>query len=376
MNTSCKCAALGLLAAFALAGCGAPGSAATEPTVPAEVTDPTPTGTVSPEPTASPQPSLTPTQAVLDLEILEWGEFPIMRLADPDNTDTHVEVLIRNPNDFPVRIDRSTDELRLVNAAGEVVFTNPGSVYYIWEGEWMLPGETAALSACVCFWTSGLERQEFETLELVVPLEPATDLAYTLDVEVTLGEWFSRGGGRGFGAEINWTNTSDQVLEEFSVRVMARDANGRHVGVAFYGALIAGNDEPIQPGEGGNGLVHDNMIDYMNPPELEYEVNAIGLLVLPSRALLAEWEGIPIMPGAISGGEAEAEGGYRFSTQATIEEITQFYKAALAELGYSLMSAGEYSGITSLTFQKGSSQVLVGIRPEGGELNLVQVNVN
>ncbi len=237
------------------------------------------------EPRASPEPSLTPTQAVLDLEILEWGEFPYVRLADPENTDTHVEVLVRNPNDFPVRIDSSADELRLMNAAGEVVYTNPSSVYYIWEGSWMLPGETAALSACVCFWTSGMERQEFESLELVAPLERATDLAYTPDVEVTLGEWFSLAeahlGGSGFGAEITLTNTSDQVLEEFYVRVMVRDATGKFVGVAVYGGFVANfqNDVPIQPGEGGNGVVDDTMIDYMGDPrEFEYEINAIGIL--------------------------------------------------------------------------------------------------
>ena len=37
-------------------------------------------------------------EPVLDLEILEWAEFPYANLADPSNTDTHVEVLIRNPH--------------------------------------------------------------------------------------------------------------------------------------------------------------------------------------------------------------------------------------------------------------------------------------
>ncbi len=356
--------AIALFVALVISAC-APSTATHAPEASPETE--APTATASPELTASPEPSLTPTEVVLDLEILEWGEFPIARLADPENTDTHVEVLIRNPNDFPVRINSSEDELRLVNAAGEVVYTNPGSVYYVWEGSWMLPGETAALSACVCFWTNGLERQEFETLELVAPLERATDLAYTLDVEVTLGEWSHLG-----RAEIDWTNTSDQVLEEFLGRVMARDANGRHVGVAFYGVFLADfqNDVPFQPGEGGNGVVDDTMIDYMNDlNKLEYEVNAIGII---AQEAVADWQGIPFMPGAVNGGEAE--GGYRFSTQATIEEITQFYEAALAELGYSLTTSGEESGITFMLFKKGSSVAAVGIRP-AGELNLVQITV-
>jgi hypothetical protein len=53
------------------------------------------------------------------------------------------------------------------------------------------------------------------------------------------------------------------------------------VGVAVYGGFVADfqNDVPIQPGEGGNGVVDDTMIDYMGDPrELEYEINAIGIL--------------------------------------------------------------------------------------------------
>lgn len=280
MNNSRKWAALGFLAAFALAGCGAPGI---EPTVPADVTEPTPTATASPEPTATPEPSLTPTQAILDLEILEWSEFPFAHPADPSNTDTHVEVLIRNPNDFPVRIDLDADELRMVNAAGEVVYTNPSSFYYIWQPDsFMLPGETAALSACVCFQTSGLERQEFETLELVVPVEPATNLAYTLDVEVTLGEWFSLAeahlGGSGLGAEITLTNTSDEVLESLPLRVLARDTNGRYIGIAHFGNAVISftEDIGIQPGDTGSGIAV-NEIEYFDGP-MTYEVNAIGIL--------------------------------------------------------------------------------------------------
>src|SRR5687768_2974586 len=76
-----------------------------------EITEPTETGTS--------EPSATPAAALLNLEILEWSEFPYANLADPSNTDTRVEVLIRNPNDVPVRIDQDSVELRFVNAAGE-----------------------------------------------------------------------------------------------------------------------------------------------------------------------------------------------------------------------------------------------------------------
>src|SRR5687768_6935306 len=282
-------------------------------------------------------PSATPTPALLNLEILEWSEFPYANLADPSNTDTHVEVLIRNPNDFPVRVNNDQDELRFVNAAGEVVYTNPSSVFYIWQGEWMLPGETAALSACVCFWTSGVERQDWESLELVAPLEIATNIAYTPNVEVTLGEFFNLAdahlGGNGLGAEITLTNTSDQVLESIPMRVLARDAGGRYVGVATFGNAVASFTESIsiQPSDTATGVVVSD-IDYidMNVP-LSYEVAAIGILAqaaeaaataevdLPSGTPMFEWEGIPIMQGAIRG-EATNDG-YQFTTQADLDEI-------------------------------------------------------
>ncbi len=149
----------------------------------------------------------------------------------------------------------------------------------------MLPGETAALSACVCFWTSGAEKREWDTLNLVVPLVPAPDIAYTPDVEVVLGEWFSLSeahlGGSGLGAELTLTNSSDQVLESIPLRVIARDATGRYIGIATFGDAVASltEDVSIQPGDTANGIVV-NEIEYFNEP-MTYEVNAIGILAEP-----------------------------------------------------------------------------------------------
>jgi hypothetical protein len=232
------------------------------------------TATLEPSPTAPPE--------LLALEIIEWGEYPYANLADPANTDTRVEVLIRNPNDVPVRLDRDNEELRFLNAAGETAYANPNPFLYIWEGEWMLPGETAPLSACVCFWSSGLEKQPWEALEFSVPLEVASDIAYTLDVEVTLGEFFSLAdahlGGSGEGAEVTLTNTSDQVLESIPMRVLAHDADGKYVGVATFGNAVVSFTEniSIQPGDTANGVLV-NEIDYYTGP-MTYEVNAIGIL--------------------------------------------------------------------------------------------------
>ena len=349
-----------------------------------------PTVTTAPTETAIPEPSHTPTPTVLDLEILEWSEWPYANLSDPANTDTHVEVLIRNPNDFPVRVNTDEDELKFVNAAGETVYTNPSSFFYIWEGEWMLPGETAALSACVCFWTSGMEKQEWESLELVAPLEIATDIAYTHDVEFTLGEVINLAeahlGGNSLGIETFLTNTSDQVLESIPMRVLARDASGRYVGVAVSGNAVVSFTENIgiQPGDTATGIAPSeiNYID-INVP-LTYEAEAIGIpaqaaaataeVALPSGTPLPQWEGIPIMPGAVSG--ETATDGYQYITQAGLDEIIAFYETELSNLGYEVeLTVDETAGYAILNFQKGDTTGIVAIAPVGG-LHGVVININ
>jgi hypothetical protein len=300
-----------------------------------------------------------------------------------------VEVLIRNPNDFPVRVNNDEDELRFINAAGDVVFTNPSSFFYIWQGEWMLPGETAALSACVCFWTSGMEKQEWESLELIAPLEVATDIVYTLDVAVTLGEVVDIAaahlGGSGFALETTLTNTSDQALESVPHRVLARDASGRYVGVAFAGNAVASFTEniAIQPGDTTTGLnvIEIDYIDESSLPTLTYEVAAVGIpfqaaeaVPLPSETPLADWNGIPVMPGAI-GGET-VDSGYQFTTAADLGEITAFYETELSNLGFELeLNLDESAGYALLNFRKVGMTGMVVIAPLGGGLNGVAITI-
>lgn len=89
-----------------------------------------------------------------------------------------------------------------------------------------------------------------------------------------------------------------------------------------------------------NGL--SGAVDSGNVP-LNYEVAAIGILaqaaateefVLPSGGPLDEREGLPIVPGAISG-EA-ANDGYQITIQADLDEITGFYETELSNLGFEL----------------------------------------
>ncbi len=244
---------------------------------------PSATSTRTPAATATSQPSPTPIPATLPLEIVEWAEYPYANLADPQNTDTRLEILARNPNEFPVRVSRDNVELRLVNTAGEIVYTNPNPTFYLWEGSWIRGGETIPISACVCFDTAGIEKQAWKDIELVVPLEAAHEIAYTTDVDVHIGEFFSLEeahlGGDSLGTEIELVNSGDQVLKSFEVRITARDANNKYVGVAMNGSFAdrdnAGGYVRIVPGASGGGIVVSE-IDYVDTP-LVYEVSAIGI---------------------------------------------------------------------------------------------------
>ncbi|MCQ3938480.1 MAG: hypothetical protein DPW18_15735 [Chloroflexi bacterium] len=78
---------------------------------------------------------------------------------------------------------------------------------------------------------------------------------------------------------------------------------------------------------------------------------------LPVGTPLEEWNGIPIMPGAIAG--EEEDDAYRFTTAATIEEIKAYYEFELIKLGWNLMATGtDENGGTMLMFIKESMAVM------------------
>lgn len=366
--------ALGVLA------CRAPTVQAPAPATGAPTQSATETVAAPATPASSPEPAPRPTPVLQPLEIVEWYEHPIRNLVDPSSGATNVEVLIHNPNDFHVRIDQDNSEVRFVNAAGEVVYTNPNPFFYIWQGEWMAPDQTAALQVCMCFESQGSAKPQWETLELTAPLE-ITNPIYTQDVEIAaefvlLEEVLH--GYSGPGVATTLTNSSDQVLESIPMLVFARDAGGRYVGMATFGNAVVNftEDIGIQPGDSASGF-NVSEIDYLGNERLTYESAAIGIIAQgvptqePLGAPAAEWQGVPIMPDAQSGGVTGE--GYEFTIRATIEEITQFYQAALSEAGYSLTTSGEEGGISFLIFERGSAQVIVGVFP-AGELQRVQLS--
>ncbi len=369
MNAIRKLSVWLLLASLTLSACASPASQESQPTpLPA-------TQTPVPVDSATPEPSATATVALLELEIVEWFEHAIPNLADPTITDTQIEILVHNPNEVPVIVNTRALEFRLVNAAGEVVYTNNAAYFSLWEGSWMLAGDSTGFQICACFETGGMEKQDWEAVELSMPIEPATDVIYTTDIEASLGEPFSLAeahlGGSGIGIPITMTNTSDQALTSVPMRVIARDLNGRYIGMPAFGNSVASFTQNIliQPGDTAQGILPSE-INYYDGP-LTYEIVAIGIpasstvdeVPLPSGEPADTWEGIPIMPGAIGG--ADEGSAYQFTVGATIDEITVFYESELAILGYTFENSEEQGGYTTLYFAKGTSTVLIMIVPLG-----------
>jgi hypothetical protein len=285
-----------VLAQLGCAGLSSPVSPTAEPELPTQTQpppatetpspEPSPTATSTPEPsataTASPEPSPTPTEALLDLEILEWGVFDYANLSDPSITDQRVEILLHNPNPVPVWIDRDNDRVELLNAAGETVYVNNAGFLYAWSGGWVRAGEVFAITLCACFETDGGEKEEWATPVYIAALEDATGIAYTEDVEFSLGEFFDLAEahlGSGYGAEITMTNTSDLVLMQIEALGLAFGEDGAYVGVVVSGAFIdhdgAGGFVPLEPGGSGTGIIV-NEIDYYDGP-MTYTVTAIGI---------------------------------------------------------------------------------------------------
>lgn len=85
--------------------------------------------------------------------------------------------------------------------------------------------------------------------------------------------------------------------------------------------------------------------------------------LLPSGTPVSEWNGVPIMPGAIAG-EVGAEG-YTFSIQADTETIQEFYERELARRGFALFVTGKGAekNIKLLMFMKGSEIITISIMP-------------
>lgn len=77
------------------------------------------------------------------------------------------------------------------------------------------------------------------------------------------------------------------------------------------------------------------------PPPPTETPDVIGDL-MPTGAPAKSWKGIPIMPGAIAGDGNDQ--GYRFTINATVDEIQQYYDRELGKLGATPFAVGQGDG--------------------------------
>jgi hypothetical protein len=85
----------------------------------------------------------------------------------------------------------------------------------------------------------------------------------------------------------------------------------------------------------------------------------------PQSPPLAEWKGIPIMPAATAGDEADG-GVYAFKIDAQVEEIVDFYQKNLEDLGWEKGVAMPMDMVAVLLFTKGNQTLTVTIMPSEG----------
>jgi hypothetical protein len=96
------------------------------------------------------------------------------------------------------------------------------------------------------------------------------------------------------------------------------------------------------------------------------EAPTVFALPSPSGEPLTEWEGIPVMPGAIAG-ETKSNG-YAFTIEATPDQIKGYYDDALLMLGWNKFMTGKSEqGPSMLLYSNGSTTASILITPQDGD---------
>jgi hypothetical protein len=186
--------------------------------------------TATPAPTAVPVASPTATTAALRLEIVQSQAW----------TDSlglvRVNVLLRNPYDFPVAPGFAGASTR--NSAGELI---RGRDLYFLDGisggvGFLLPGEAIAANACFTCETSPLP-EPWSSVEVVATAEDATGLwNYSTDVEGTVSDVSFAGDSAIFDIAGTAKNNSDAALSVIAVRVNVFDEAGKLIGAGVISA--------------------------------------------------------------------------------------------------------------------------------------------
>jgi hypothetical protein len=99
-----------------------------------------------------------------------------------------------------------------------------------------------------------------------------------------------------------------------------------------------------------------------------------SILPMPAGLPAAEWQGLPIMPGAIAG---ENDGSsYVFTIEASSDDIIGHYGSELSKLGWNLLATGQTpsgKGTAMLIFMQNSAMVTVSVIPLSDGLMYVMI---
>jgi hypothetical protein len=93
----------------------------------------------------------------------------------------------------------------------------------------------------------------------------------------------------------------------------------------------------------------------------------------PKSPPVSEWKGIPIMPQAIAGDESE--GVYVFRIAATSDDIQEYYKTNLPNLGWESSFSMPVAGSAILIYTQGDQVLTVTIMPSDGSDMLVMLTL-
>lgn len=215
-------------------------------------------------PTRIPVSSPSPTTALLQLEIVQSQAW-----TDRDG-NVRVNVLMRNPYDFPVK-PKIKARAKVLNGAGE--FLRDRELYFL-DGisggnGFLLPGETIAANACFTCEAAPLP-EAWASVELLSIVEDATGTwDYSSDVEATIGNVSFDGNSPIFDVTGSVKNNSTSALDRISVRVFVYDQEDILVGTAEVSAWDVG--------PGATATLSGYGIGQAPAGPIHYEVTALGV---------------------------------------------------------------------------------------------------
>jgi hypothetical protein len=270
MKNASRCVIVLLLMSLAVSACGpsAPTEAIPQVEAEASTAPAVETATVTPAPTATPTAipvaASTPTTAKLKLEIVQSQTW-----TDRDG-NVRVNVLVRNPYDFPVA-PAARARANLLNGAGQ--FMRDQALYFL-DGisggnGFLLPGETVAANACFTCERTPLT-EEWSSVEILSSIEDASgSWDYSTEVEATVGNVSFDGDSPIFWITGTVKNNSDSMLNRIFARVVVFDQEGNLVGAAEASAWDVGPGAAANIDGYGIGKAPDGPVNY--------EVTALGV---------------------------------------------------------------------------------------------------